>query len=323
MTDVEALRQQRVGLVLGAGGPIGHAFHAGVLAALADAGWDARDASIIVGTSIGAVTGSLLRAGVAPADLYARATTGQMSPEGEARSGGEKAWQLMACEVERGPVTIGPPASIRLFTQLLRHPSHTRAGLLLAALTPSGARPTAPIAHAINENLGHAWPARPLWTCAVGLDDGERVVLRPDDGPVVDVGTAVAASIVVPAVFEPVVVDGRRLVDGGLHSPANADVIADAVDQIDAVIVSIPMGVGSWPGRVGVDLPGRFLNHWTSERELRRVRDAGLPVLVFEPDASALEVMHYDSFDLTHREEIARRAYAAVAQRPVTVASPA
>jgi len=323
MTDIDALPNQRVGLVLGAGGPVGHAFHAGVLAALADAGWDARDAAVIVGTSIGAVTGSLLRAGVAPADLYARASGGEMSPEGDARSGGDAAFALMACEVERGPVTIGPPASPRLFAHLLRHPSHTRAGLLLAALTPSGTRPTAPIAQAINNNLGGSWPDRPFWTCAVGLDDGKRVILGPDDGPVVDVGTAVAASITVPAVFEPVVVDGRRLVDGGLHSPANADVIVDAIGQIDAVVVSCPMGVGSWPGRLGADLPGRFLNHWTTERELSRVRDAGVPVHLFEPDASALEVMHYNAFDLTHRNEIARRAYNSVAQAPVTVSSPA
>ena len=36
----------RVGLVLGAGGTVGHAYHAGTLAALAEAGWDARDARV-------------------------------------------------------------------------------------------------------------------------------------------------------------------------------------------------------------------------------------------------------------------------------------
>ena len=78
---------RRVGLVLGAGGPVGHAFHAGVLAALQDGGWDARDAAVIVGTSIGAITGALLRAGVSPEDLYARVTGRPMSEEGEARAG--------------------------------------------------------------------------------------------------------------------------------------------------------------------------------------------------------------------------------------------
>src|SRR3954471_8763156 len=270
----------RAGLVLGAGGPVGHAFHSGVLAALAEGGWDARDAAVIVGTSIGAVTGALLRAGVSPADLYARATGRPMSEDGAARAGGGGGWALMACEGDRGPTLIGRPASPRLLAHLVRRPSHTRAGLLLAAVTPSGTRPTAPIADAINDMLRAAWPTPPLWVCAVGLDDGERVILGPEDGPAVDIGTAVAASIAVPAVFEPVVVDGRRLVDGGLHSPANADVMAAALGEIDSVIVSAPMGIGSRPGRLGADLPGRFLNHWTTERELSRLRDAGLPVTV-------------------------------------------
>ena len=55
----------RIGLVLGAGGAVGHAFHAGVLAALADeTGWDAREAEVVVGTSAGSVVGALLRAGM-------------------------------------------------------------------------------------------------------------------------------------------------------------------------------------------------------------------------------------------------------------------
>lgn len=322
MTD-SSLSARRVGLVLGAGGPVGHAFHAGVLAALADNGWDARDAAVIVGTSIGAVTGALLRAGVSPSDLYSRVTTGKMSAEGEARAGGARTWALMACDLQRNRTPIGRPASLRLLGHLARRPSRTRAGLLLAAITPGGTVPTSDMAAAVDRILGGSWPSPPLWVCAVDLDNGERVILGPEHGPAVDVGTAVAASIAVPAVFEPVVVHGRRLVDGGLHSPANADVLADALDRIDTVVVSAPMGIGGWAGRVGTDIPGRFLNHWTTEKELRRLRDAALPVTVLEPGPSELGVMHYNAFDLTHRDEIARRAYAAVAQPPVTVPSPA
>jgi len=44
----------RIGLVLGAGGIVGHAFHAGVLGALAEVtGWDPRAAEVVVGTSAG------------------------------------------------------------------------------------------------------------------------------------------------------------------------------------------------------------------------------------------------------------------------------
>ena len=42
----------RVGLVLGAGGVVGQAYHAGVLAVLEhDCGFDAREVDMIVGTS--------------------------------------------------------------------------------------------------------------------------------------------------------------------------------------------------------------------------------------------------------------------------------
>src|SRR6476646_10475234 len=60
----------RVGVVLGAGGAVGHAFHAGVLAGIADAtGWDARDAEVVVGTSAGSIVGALIRADISGPDL--------------------------------------------------------------------------------------------------------------------------------------------------------------------------------------------------------------------------------------------------------------
>jgi predicted acylesterase/phospholipase RssA len=62
-----------VTLVLGAGGPVGKAFHAGVLRALAErCGWDPRAATVIVGTSAGAHIGALLRVGM-PAHLLEQA----------------------------------------------------------------------------------------------------------------------------------------------------------------------------------------------------------------------------------------------------------
>lgn len=261
-----------------------------------------------MGTSIGAVTGALLRAGVSTVDLYSRVTGQAVSTDSRARLAAAT-WATMMCDLERGHTPVGLPASPRLFLHLARRPWRTRAGLLLAAVTPSGHVSTAPVAEAINRMLDGGLPGKNLWVCAVDLDSGERVVLGQPDSPPTDVGTAVAASSAAPALFEPVVVDGYRLVDGGLHSPANADVIGDALDELDAVVVLAPMGIGAPPGRLGADLPGRFLNHWTTWRELRTLRNAGVPVAVFEPDASLLELMHYDAFDLSHRDEIARRAY--------------
>src|SRR5512144_1021039 len=73
----------RIGLVLGAGGAVGRAFHAGIVAALQDVtGWDARDAEVIVGTSAGSIDAALLRAGLSPRDLAAYAAREPVSPEG-------------------------------------------------------------------------------------------------------------------------------------------------------------------------------------------------------------------------------------------------
>ena len=62
----------RVGVVLGGGGVVGQAYHSAVLAVLQhDLGFDARAADMIVGTSAGSITGTLLRLGVSPEDLAA------------------------------------------------------------------------------------------------------------------------------------------------------------------------------------------------------------------------------------------------------------
>jgi NTE family protein len=73
----------RIGLVLGAGGVVGQAFHAGVLAALEhDYDWDPRTAEVIVGTSAGALTGALLRSGVPASELAAWTVKSPLAPEG-------------------------------------------------------------------------------------------------------------------------------------------------------------------------------------------------------------------------------------------------
>ncbi|HEX5911537.1 MAG TPA: hypothetical protein VFY54_00240, partial [Rubrobacter sp.] len=62
----------KTGLVLGGGGLAGASFHAAALATLEiDLGWDARTASVVLGTSAGALTGALLRLGVSGTDLAA------------------------------------------------------------------------------------------------------------------------------------------------------------------------------------------------------------------------------------------------------------
>jgi NTE family protein len=98
----------RTGVVLGAGGFTGTAFHAGVLTALAeDVGCDARDAELIVGTSAGPTTAALMRAGFPPRDNLRRILGLPLSAEGEAILGD----LAPLLDLEPGPGRRrGPPA---------------------------------------------------------------------------------------------------------------------------------------------------------------------------------------------------------------------
>src|ERR1700716_4323160 len=76
---------RRVRLVLGAGGSVGGAYHAGVLAAIEEAtGWKPDSAGIIVGTSAGSIGAGRLRGGLAAADLENLSLRRPLSPAGAA-----------------------------------------------------------------------------------------------------------------------------------------------------------------------------------------------------------------------------------------------
>lgn len=303
----------RVAVVLGAGGPVGHAFHAGVLAALADEGWDGRHADLLVGTSVGAITAGLLRAGLAPADLFAYVTNGALSDEGATllrRGWPDTDFHIDLAQRRRR----GPAAAPGLIATLARSPRHVRAGLVMAALAPTGEVSTDIIVDGFGRILGPDWPRASLLVSAVDLDAGTRMVFGAPGAPRPDPGRAVAASCAVPSYFVPVEIAGRRYVDGGLFSPANTD-LAGADGRYEAVLASVPMGIGGWPHRRGLDLPGRMGNQRSARRGLRALRRAGTPTATFAPGAAELQVMRYDAFEFDHLPQIAHRAAAATRLR--------
>ena len=112
-----------------------------------------------------------------------------------------------------------------------------------------------------------------------------------------------------PSYFAPVEIEGHRYVDGGISSPSNTDLVgADQRGSWQTVMASVPMGIGGWPNRMGLDLPGRVCNSRQARRGLRPLERAGVPTAVFAPGVGELEVMGYDAFDLRHLPQIAERA---------------
>lgn len=306
----------RIGLVLGAGGTVGGAFHAGVLAALAETtGWDPRTATVVVGTSAGSITGTGLRAGLSAADAYAHSTGAPVSREGG---------RLLAA------IGRGGGGFERMGSRRLRPATEVAATLAGAVARPLAARPTAVLAGLVPDGVvgtgmisgGVAaltrdrWPAEPLWICAVRQRDGRRVVFGRDrdaDRPRPPLSAAVAASCAIPAFFAPVEIDGEAYVDGGAHSPTNADVVRD--ERLDLVVVVSPMSIAGRGLRLASDQPARRWARARLDAEARRLRRTGVPVLAFQPTAEDAGVMAGNALDPAKRGPVARRAHASTRTR--------
>lgn len=295
-----------IGLVLGAGGIVGAAYHAGVLTALAEAGFDARDADVIVGTSAGSGVAASLRAGFPPGDLAPRNLGQPMSAEAAAlveRSGGVPTLDLRPRPLARS----ARPSSPGLLFRSGRRPAAALAGLL-----PSGTIPTDVIGQRIDALYGGlSWPDRPLWICAVDLETGRRTVFG-QAGSEAPVGVAVQASSSIPGFFQPVVHEGRRYIDGGVHSPTNADLLAGL--GYDLVVVVSPMSA-TRAGQ-GASLPsGRPMHALRLAAEVKGIRDSGSTVLTFQPTAATVSVMGRNSMDEGRRAAVTESAWSSARER--------
>jgi len=303
-----------VGLVLGAGGAVGRAFHVGAIAALQDAtGWDAREAELVVGTSAGSIVGAVLRAGVSAADYCAWTTGDPISAEAADILGRVGGKPLPPTPRQAPP--SWRPAAPRLLLRAAALPWRYRLGALAAATLPEGAVRSEGIAEAFSPLFGSRWPDRPLWVCAVGLDSGARVVFGRHGDPLATVAEAVSASCAVPGWFAPVRISGARYVDGGAHSFVNLDVLAAL--GLDVAIVSSPMSALPAAWSASIDGAIRAAAHLQVRRECARLQAAGTRTVLLEPDAADLRAMGgvADAMDPSRRAAVARHVRRSMGER--------
>jgi NTE family protein len=290
-------------MVLGAGGSVGVAYHGAVVAALEDAtGWDPRSAAVIVGTSAGAITAAMLRAGVPAADL-ARISEGKpLSEEGAyfARIGRPRRPRPHPSDFLR----VRPMADPAAMVHALTHPLGHSAAALIAAVMPAGGIPTHRISTGVNTVFAGAWPSDPLWLCAVNLREGKRVVFGQPGAPPAPVGTAVAASAAIPGYFQPVTVEGHRYVDGGVHSMVNVDLVAGL--GLDLVLVSAPMSDASRRPSFAPDSFWRLVLRARLHAELGALRHTATEVAVIEPNRRVIMAMGFNPMDARRRGPVSR-----------------
>jgi NTE family protein len=259
-------------LVLGGGGVGGIAWITGLLTGLADAGQDVTGADVLVGTSAGSAVAAQLGSGLPLEELYAR----QVDPALQAA-------EIMAeMDLDDFAAEIGTALGGAAGVPELRRAVGRFA--LRAATVPEARR------RAVIESRlpSHGWPARTLRIVAVDAESGQQRVFDNECG--VSLVDAVAASCAVPGVWPPVTIDGRRYVDGGVRSIANADHAAGA----SRVLVVVPMGsVEPFPSDVPL------------ERSVEELRARGAQVAVVEPDEASRAAIGANPLDPSTRRPAA------------------
>ncbi|WP_433757077.1 patatin-like phospholipase family protein [Nocardia sp. CA-135398] len=279
-------RSQRRGLAIGCGGTLGFAWIVAALAATREVlDWDPREADLLLGTSAGAETVTLLGSGIGVDELVAMQRGTSTNP-------------ILSAHMRSEPGRFPPLPRPRLgeLALSLRAPA-TGQRLLTAGsgLLPIGGGDASWLQHLADRlNPGDSWVSHPA-TWLVGMDyaTGERVPFGSPDAPSANLGAALRASWAVPGWFPPVTIAGRRFIDGGAGSTASVDLLA--AQQLDEVLVLAPMASVEEVSATG---PGHFLERQLRNRmsaqlaaEVAVLRASGTRVLVIGATAADLAVM--------------------------------
>lgn len=213
----------KIGLVLSGGAARGLA-HIGVLKALEEQG---VRIDAIAGTSMGAVVGGLYASGYSIAELEKLATTLD--------------WQQALSDAPpRKDVPFRRKQDDRdfLVKQKLSFRDDGSLGLPLGVIQGQN------LALLLESKLAHTADIRdfdklpiPFRAVATDITSGEKVVFRRGHLPQV-----IRASMSIPAVFAPVELDGRLLVDGGMTDNIPVDVVREmGVDLAIVVDIGTPL----------------------------------------------------------------------------------
>jgi NTE family protein len=265
---------------------MGQAYHAGVLAALQlDLGWDARGAEIVVGTSAGAITGAMLRLDISPFDLASWVLGHTWGPDQPILQG------FAAIRNDLPPLSLRDlmrpwrlPA-IKTWIPMRRRPWSLRPMAIASSMVPNGKTGLEGlVARHMDGRMEEGWP-KSLWICAVRKADGRRVVFGQEPYKTVRLSSAIAASACIPGYFTPVTIGGQQFLDGGIHSPTNADLLVS--QHLDLAIIVSPMS-----GRGGrFDKGLRLFAQRRVQAEIDRLERAGTNVVLFEPGCESTRAM--------------------------------
>ena len=243
-------------LVLGAGGPVGRAWESGLIAGLIEREIDLGDASLIIGTSAGAVVGAQLALRQAfgappkidtPPPIY----SGNMVDLGIAMA---RAAQSPEPELIRGEI-----GKMALSAQTISEEASVSRSMF------------APF-------VGQPWPNQ-FRATTVNARTGKLQVWDASSGAPLE--RALAASTAVPGIWPPITINGERYIDGGVRSMLNADL---------AIGSDIVIAVSCFPLTARDKAVPAFFTAMNAAplAELDALRGSGATLAVIEPHSEFL-----------------------------------
>lgn len=310
----------RVGLVLGAGGVLGGSWLVGALHAIAsESGWDPGSSDYIVGTSAGSMIGALMASGVPPWFMVAHSS-------GETFEGLRDARGEQAADADRSAgarfrldwagLALGP-GSWRLALASLARPYRYSPMAVISGWLPRGLLSTEPLKDTIRRACPAGWAPHPnYWAMAVDYGTGRRVAFGRAGSPQAELADAVAASCAIPGFYRPVQIEGRAYVDGGVYSTSNLDVLRN--EPLDLVLALNPMSsLHATSPRTVAQRVAFTMRQGAGRRlgsEAKRLRAAGMEVVLIQPTVPDLDVMGGNLMSSGRRHQVIETAVQSVTE---------
>jgi NTE family protein len=292
--------------VLGGGGVLGAAWMTGALASLQDRlPWALGEAEIIVGTSAGAVLAAALRCHATMDEIvawqYGRAT-GSFS-------------ESVALAALEGPLPPLPhlwPGSLPLAAAALLQPHLVPPLVGASGWLPHGrgqhhaVRSLVSALHGRSASGPPHWVGGHTWIAAVDYDSGQRVLFGRHDAPHAELPDAVVASCSIPGWYAPVVIGGRRYVDGGVRSPTSLDVLGDTDVPEIYLLAPLASTEPDHPLQPHLRIERRFRQLFTRAllRQARRLGAQGKRVTVLTPGPEDLAAIGANIMDGRRRTAV-------------------
>ena len=329
--------------MLGGGGFTGGVYEIGALRALdlLATNRSVNEFDVYVGTSAGAFVSSLLANGVTPEEMMRVLNRDLASPLRDIDLGTLLRPELPAAGCAAG-VTF-PLKLVSVLRELAENIGEVSAVDLatgLSAALPNGLYSGRGIERYVEEALSDPDRSndfrlleRELYLVATDLDTTERVVLGEGEWADVPISEAVAASGALPGIYEPVEINGREFIDGGIVSTTNVDIAIErgakfvVVDQPARCPTSTTFRRTSrrsparargasptWGSPRSLNQAFRLLSHDRLHRakEIWEERFPGVDIILIEPELDDELMFGTSILDYGARLEIAKHGFESV-----------